>query len=144
MSRTKTMPDYQDEADRFAEGLHQRFGKKIFERETFIEHYHKYINATTLSSKEKKFMNIVEKEYAKTHTNYAIAESLGEKGKNPQAKKAFVTYEKSLQKNKERVMDIPAKKKGKVVFAEQTSVKIFSKNVIKYRDSKGQFVSIRK
>ena len=42
-----------------------------------------------------------------------------------------------------RILDIPSRVKGKVVFSEKTSVVVKGKTLVRYRDSKGRFASAK-
>ncbi len=59
--------------------------------------------------------------------------------------KGFDTARQKISKEviRRRTFTVPARSKGRVVFAMKTSVRVRGKSVVRHRDSKGRFVSAR-
>lgn len=128
--RTTDPKDY----DRISEGL-RNSRHRIKDRDSFNVAYSKFMNISVLNKKQTNFRDNVFKSYA--------------------GKYAVPTAEKEIQKGGriervaiQRQIEIPARVKTKsgyrVVFAEKTYVMVKGKEQLRYRDSKGRFVSVKK
>ena len=126
----------------------------------FLAGYSDYMGVPTrdMSEKEKKFKELVvdiagyKKDADEEYYKKAGGKDLkGDRGKTA---KVVVTDEKVYRKkgvtkvdlkgfDTKRRLEIPAKKKGKIVYAERTFIQIRGKHYMRFRDRKGHFVSVR-
>lgn len=141
MTKRKTT---NEEIERVAERIFNS-GKLIRDRNDFNRVFAKNIAGTDLTAAQKEFRENVFSRYEKQHPEVKVPEERKKIArKSGLSKKEFEKIEKKF-----RNIDIPARertKKGtfRVVFAEKTSVIINKKSVVRYRDAKGRFASVRR
>ena len=120
-----------DEYERVSERIYNRKGT-IRNREDFNRAFSKTLNSVDLTDEQKDFRDKVFKEYTDRHVIPYAEEHIKEQGR---IERIAITT-----KN----LNVVSRKKGKVVYSQKVYVRIKNKEFIRYRDSKGQFTSVKK
>lgn len=132
MAKRLTNPD---EPRRVSERLFNS-GRDIKDRDSFNVAYAKMIQNTDLTKRQLNFRDDVFKEYSKEHVIDKAERQMMKEGRIERV---------ALQS---RRLDTPARVKTKsgfkVVYAEKTYVMVKGKEQLRFRDSKGRFVSVKK
>lgn len=130
----KKAEDYMEEADRVAERLFNEEGKNITDKQSFNRSFGRMTETTSPTEKQKKFIQLVFDNYTQRHP----VTPKGDIGKE-----ALRRAERVKKEHIPRNLDTPAKVKGKIVFAERTSIRRNNKVFNVFRDRKGRFASRR-
>lgn len=162
-----------DEINRINETISRRAGFKIQDRDSYDLAFNDYLNIDdkTIKSTERKLRDNAFEDFLKDHPE-VTRERLFTKAKGKDLRrdrlqtakrvvktrkqfiregakavdlKDFDTARQKISKEikQRRTFTVPAKLKGRVVFALKTSVVVRGKSQTRFRDSKGRFVSGR-
>lgn len=115
---------YVEAGRRIARTIRSRYTIKT--KEDFLTAYSDYMQTSPkdLTTGEQKVLNNAKREF---------------KFKEPREKPL-----KAQQIRKEDKFNVPSRKSGKIVLAKKTIVTIKGKKIVRFRDRKGQFVSVKK
>ncbi len=168
---TKRKSPDPDDIDRINETLDQKEGFKIQDRDSYDLAFDDYFGIIRANSDQRKLRDKAFGDYVQKHPDVST-ERLFSKAKGRDlrrdrlktAKKVVRTRKEFIKstapevdlrgfdtarqritrKQKiERTFTIPARARGRVVFAMRTSVVVKGKRVARHRDSKGRFVSVK-
>lgn len=161
----------EDDPDRLADRLRDRFRNKIQDRDSFDLAFNRALELreSELTSKQKTFRNQTFKSYLSKNENVSqerlftkakgkdlkrdrlvtaqevveTREEFVKKGARKVDLKGFDTARQKLDRKiaRKRLLIIPSRVRGKVVFSERTFVVIRGKKIVRFRDSKGRFAS---
>ncbi len=169
MARRKS-PD-PDDISRINEALDQREGFKIQDRDSYDLAFNDYMGIIKADSRQRSFRNDAFNDYRQRHPDVSPERLFSKaKGKDLRrdrlhtAKKVVKTRKEFIKQTapkvdlkgfdtarqgvtrKQRIardFTIPARSGKRVVFAMKTSVVVRGTRVVRYRDSKGRFASIK-
>ncbi len=160
-----------DDIDRINETLNQRAGNQIQDRDSYDLAFDDYMGIMRAAPKQRKLRNDAFADYSQKHPDVST-ERLFTKAKGKDLSrdrlrtakrvvktrkgfikagaanvdlKGFDTARQKVTKAQriQRDFTIPARIKGRVVFARKTSVVVKGRSVVRHRDSKGRFVSVK-
>ena len=160
-----------DDIDRINETLDQREGFKIQDRDSYDLAFDDYMGIVRANTDQKKLRNDAFNDYFQKHPDIS-KERLFKKAKGRDLSrdrlrtaekvvttrrayikggarhldlKGYDTARQRITKQQriERIFTIPARIRKKVVYAMRTSVVVKGHRVLRHRDSRGRFASIR-
>lgn len=134
MAKRITPPD---EIERVRERIFTSHRRKIADRATFDMAFAKTMMMSDLTDKQRKFRDDVFNSYKK---EYGIATQR----ELTELRKDRKEFERDILRASKGEFSIPAREKGRIVYARKDSVRIRGKPVVRYRDKKGRFVSIKR
>ena len=160
-----------DDIDRINETLDAREGFKIQDRDSYDLAFDDYMGITKLDADQKEFRNNAFADYSQKHPDVST-ERIFQKAKGKDLRRDRLTTSKRVVRTRkeferqtapevdlkgfdtarqrvtkaqriQREFTIPARSKARIVFAKRTSVRVRGKSLVRHRDSKGRFVSIK-
>ena len=160
-----------DDIDRINETLDTRDGFKIQDKDSYDLAFDDYMGIFKPDADQKAFRNKAFSDYVQKHPDVST-ERIFQKAKGKDLRrdrlttakrvvrtrkeferltapdvdlKGFDTARQRITKSQriQRDFTIPARSKGRVVFAKRTSVRVRGRSLVRHRDSKGRFVSVK-
>jgi hypothetical protein len=132
---------------RVAERLRNSYGDKIENQEDLKTSFEKLSleKEKDWSPAKQDFFSRVTKEYSKNFELAGVIKEQKRFGREKELKEVIKEQERFGAVPRERaVYDTVGKKKGKVVYSYRQNVVIKGKIAVRYRDARGQFVSVKK
>ena len=160
-----------DDIDRVNETLDTREGFKIQDRDSYDLAFDDYMGILKPDADQKAFRNSSFADYAQKHPDVST-ERLFQKAKGKDLRRDRLTTAKRVVRTRkeferqtapevdlagfdtarqritkvqriQREFTIPARSRGRIVFAKRTSVRVRGRSLVRHRDSKGRFVSVK-